>query len=308
MMNYLRNEETGKTYRFDSVPQNDLAPMVDYSSPIEYGGMKGYRVKGDPMTAIMANGARVSMGVDQAATRKAQMDDLALQGKRQELARGALELAALRNPMASQKKMEDVYGKPPEGTRWTAEGKTEPIPGYAEAKPLNESQANAVGYGTRMINSSGTIEDVGKGGEVQPGLIKRIGEAVPFVGDSLGTMLNWTQSPEQQQVEQAQRDFINAVLRRESGAAIAPSEFDNARKQYFPQPGDSPEVIAQKAQNRETSISAMKAGAGHGGSMIDKAKQRYSIVREAKQAIMQGKDPVAVRARLKELGITDAGI
>lgn len=308
MMNYLRNEETGKTYRFDSVPQNDLAPMVDYSSPIEYGGMKGYRVKGDPMTAIMANGARVSMGVDQAATRKAQMDDLALQGKRQELARGALELAALRNPMASQKKMEDVYGKPPEGTRWTAEGKTEPIPGYAEAKPLNESQANAVGYGTRMINSSGTIEDVGKGGEVQPGLIKRIGEAVPFVGDSLGTMLNWTQSPEQQQVEQSQRDFINAVLRRESGAAIAPSEFDNARKQYFPQPGDSPEVIAQKAQNRETSISAMKAGAGHGGSMIDKAKQRYSIVREAKQAIMQGKDPVAVRARLKELGITDAGI
>src|SRR5690606_20051733 len=45
--------------------------------------------------------------------------------------------------------------------------------------------------------------------------------------------------------EQAERNFINAVLRRESGAAIADSEFENARMQYFPQPGDGPEVIEQ---------------------------------------------------------------
>jgi len=36
------------------------------------------------------------------------------------------------------------------------------------------------------------------------------------------------------------------VLRKESGAAIAASEFDNAEKQYFPQPGDSDQVISQK--------------------------------------------------------------
>ena len=53
------------------------------------------------------------------------------------------------------------------------------------------------------------------------------------------------------QIEQAQRDFINAVLRRESGAAIAPSEFENARLQYFPQPGDTAEVVKQKQKNRE---------------------------------------------------------
>lgn len=52
------------------------------------------------------------------------------------------------------------------------------------------------------------------------------------------------------QYEQAERNFINAVLRRESGAAIAESEFENARKQYFVQPGDDSGTILQKQLNR----------------------------------------------------------
>lgn len=73
---------------------------------------------------------------------------------------------------------------------------------------------------------------------------------------------NYLQTPQYQMFDQAKRDFINAQLRRESGAVIAPEEFDNANKQYFPQPGDSPEVMAQKAQNRRIAINGMKRGAG----------------------------------------------
>ena len=58
-------------------------------------------------------------------------------------------------------------------------------------------------------------------------------------------------SDEYKQIEQAQRDFVNAVLREESGAAIAESEFENAIKQYFPQPGDTAEVVRQKQINRQ---------------------------------------------------------
>ena len=58
-------------------------------------------------------------------------------------------------------------------------------------------------------------------------------------------------------IEQAKRDFINAQLRRESGAAISPTEFDSANKQYFPTPGDSAEVIQQKAANRRAAVEAM---------------------------------------------------
>lgn len=61
----------------------------------------------------------------------------------------------------------------------------------------------------------------------------------------------------QQQFLQAERDFINAMLRRESGAAIAPSEFESARKQYIPQPGDRPETLEQKRLARERAFSGL---------------------------------------------------
>lgn len=61
---------------------------------------------------------------------------------------------------------------------------------------------------------------------------------------------------------QAARNFINAVLRRESGAVISPSEFSEARQQYLPQPGDTPEALAQKAENRRYVFATMKRAAG----------------------------------------------
>lgn len=49
---------------------------------------------------------------------------------------------------------------------------------------------------------------------------------------------------------QAQENFINAQLRRESGASIAESEFENARQIYLPVIGDSAEVLEQKRKAR----------------------------------------------------------
>lgn len=62
---------------------------------------------------------------------------------------------------------------------------------------------------------------------------------------------NLLKSNERQQFEQSERNFINAVLRRESGAVITDDEFANARSQYLPQPGDGAPVLAQKAANRK---------------------------------------------------------
>lgn len=61
-----------------------------------------------------------------------------------------------------------------------------------------------------------------------------------------------------QQYDQAKRDFINATLRRESGATISDSEFSNANKQYFVQPWDTKETIKQKKANRDNIYKAMK--------------------------------------------------
>ena len=59
------------------------------------------------------------------------------------------------------------------------------------------------------------------------------------------------------QYKQAQKNFINAVLRRESGAAIGKDEFKQAREQYFAEPGDTESVLEQKRRNRQTVINSL---------------------------------------------------
>lgn len=152
-------------------------------------------------------------------------------------------------------------GQPPAGYQWTGNGGLTHIPGgpadpsvRGNKAPLNDVQSKALQFGTRMQEAGSVIDRLAAAGVNQPGLIKRGADAV-----GLGGLANFTQSAEQQQVEQAQRDFINAVLRRESGAAIADSEFSNANKQYFIQPGDSAEVQAQKRRNREIATAGILA-------------------------------------------------
>lgn len=170
--------------------------------------------------------------------------------------------------------------KAPAGYRWAADGVSlETIPGGPAdpntkgaklAKPPTEGQAKALMFGGRMAVADDIFKELESSGVSRPGAFKQISQgvlgAVPLIGDSLsagaGAATNWTQSADQQRVEQAQRDFINAVLRRESGAAISMPEFANAAQQYFPQPGDSPAVIRQKAANRRTAIIGMQAEFG----------------------------------------------
>lgn len=130
-----------------------------------------------------------------------------------------------------------------------------PLQGKSADRALTEGQAKANLFGTRMQEADKIIGELAGKGVTAPSLAQQLtgGEGIT------GSIATAFASPQQQQVDQAQRDFINAVLRRESGAAISSSEFQNARKQYFVQPGDSKEVIAQKARNRSLAINGMLA-------------------------------------------------
>lgn len=109
-----------------------------------------------------------------------------------------------------------------------------------------QSQSLASTYGQRMVQSDTILTELEDYATTrESGFF-----GLPFVP-------NPVKPEEQQRLEQAKRNFINAVLRRESGAAIAPSEFESADKQYFPQWGDSPAVVEQKRKNRETAIQGM---------------------------------------------------
>jgi hypothetical protein len=71
-------------------------------------------------------------------------------------------------------------------------------------------------------------------------------------------------------------NFITAVLRKESGAAISPGEFVTAERLYFPRPGDDDSVIKQKQRARELAIKAMKIQAGPGAKSIEETKPSTS--------------------------------
>jgi len=121
---------------------------------------------------------------------------------------------------------------------------------------LKESEGGAVVYSGRMRQAENDLRLVEREGT---DFMQKIFSNIPFAG-------NYLTSPEFKSYDQARRNFVNAVLRRESGAAIAESEFENANLQYFPQPGDTQQVVEQKRRNRELAIRLIEAGAGEGAA------------------------------------------
>ncbi|MFA6078115.1 MAG: hypothetical protein WC724_03835 [Candidatus Paceibacterota bacterium] len=127
--------------------------------------------------------------------------------------------------------------------------------GKTPMKPATAAQETTALYANRLEQSNAIISK----------LDDYVMNANP-ISYSLQTKLpnvaNTLKSGNFQSVDQAQRNFINAVLRRESGAVISPAEFENGKQQYFAQPGDKPEVVAQKKANRDMVQSGFINGAG----------------------------------------------
>jgi hypothetical protein len=155
-------------------------------------------------------------------------------------------------------------------------------------KPLNESQGNATMFGLRMaeadkllkpLENSG-VKDTGK---LRAGVSGTLG-AIPLIGDSLrggsDNVFNVLPSimgglnQDQQATLNARVNFITAVLRKESGAAISPGEFITAEKLYFPAPGDPPQIVQQKQAARQQAITGIKAQAGPGAKNIEAGMPR----------------------------------
>jgi hypothetical protein len=171
----------------------------------------------------------------------------------------------------------------PDGTTRAIVGPDgQPVRSTPTQKPLNEAQSNATAFGLRMNESHKLLKDLEDQGNFDTGRLREgvsgtVG-ALPLVGDTLRagsdnlfnalpSFLGGLNTGEQQTMN-ARANFITAVLRKESGAAIAESEFATAEKLYFPRPGDPPEVVKQKQDAREQAMKAMKVAAGPGASTI----------------------------------------
>jgi hypothetical protein len=167
----------------------------------------------------------------------------------------------------------------------TRTGQARPVLGaggqplMGSGKPLNETQGNAVTFGARAIEANKIATNLENSGVTNTGAIRTalggLAGMTPFVGEQLEQGVRSTfnvlpsvaggPSAQQQQNDQARRDFVSAVLRKESGAAISAQEYINEEKKYFPQLGDSEAVIKQKQNSRLKAIEGLKAQAGPSG-------------------------------------------
>lgn len=159
------------------------------------------------------------------------------------------------------------------GTITGPDGKQIAIPAGNDAKAFRTevTKANAdaaTGKGTEVQQKAGQFADrmqqaeeilSGKGLQTQgvgaAAAIQSAAGGIPLAG-------SFMQTPSFQKYDQAKSEFITSLLRQESGAAIGKDEFTRYEKEFFPQPGNPPEVVAQKAAARATAIEAMKRGAG----------------------------------------------
>jgi hypothetical protein len=128
-------------------------------------------------------------------------------------------------------------------------------PGEVSRKPPKEptqGQYTTASYAGRIEQAEDVLGNLG------PNIAKM--NYVSFIAQS--RLPAAAQSGTFQSYDQAARNFVNAVLRRESGAAISESEFENARRQYLPQSGDTSETLAQKKANRDYVLRTLKTSAG----------------------------------------------
>lgn len=135
----------------------------------------------------------------------------------------------------------------------------------AEEDPkTNQDQGKAAGFASAMDRSNNIFDDLEKSGYNRAG-----------IGSSLTNLLPSALAPEDlKRQNQAEKTFINATLRRDSGAAINKQEYEDAADRFFPRAGDPPSVLAQKKADRLAEQQALEAAAGPAAKKIQKIQAR----------------------------------
>jgi len=142
--------------------------------------------------------------------------------------------------------------------RIDADGNTKEVyKGEPNFDKLPEFSAKSAGFAARMVDAERNVQDLmspanaGQQASSFDPTSAKAGVLNATTGTPLETATNYAlRSPGHQRYMQAAEQWIRAFLRKESGAAIGKDEFQRDFKVYFPQPGDSPEVVQQKAAAR----------------------------------------------------------
>lgn len=120
-------------------------------------------------------------------------------------------------------------------------------------KPMTEGQSKDAVFATRAEGALGLIDQFGDALTGTEGMIGGTVGQLPVVG-------NYAKTEAFQQAEQAGKEFLQAILRKDTGAAITKEETSEYGSVYLPRPGDSSQLLQQKKSSRLRALEAIKAG------------------------------------------------
>lgn len=135
--------------------------------------------------------------------------------------------------------------------------------------PLSSNQADAIlgkasegakqaaGFAMRIRQSQDVVKNLIDSGAVSP-------ERAAFISQNLGDgmLANTALSPAEQTYLINAKDINNAILRKDTGAAITDAETREYAKLYLPQPGDSPAARRAKEQKIEQRFKTFRGESG----------------------------------------------
>jgi hypothetical protein len=166
--------------------------------------------------------------------------------------------------------------------------------GYVKPeKALTESQAKASAFANQMADASAKIAELakkgftGKSGYQQAQIVNAASTGIPYVPGS-AAIPRMMSGADAQKYQQAELQWTEGALRFMTGANAPEAEVIRNAATYFPRPGDSDEVIAQKATARDNMEESVRLAAGAGNKKLPKMPGRGSSVRELADKILAG--------------------
>jgi len=120
-------------------------------------------------------------------------------------------------------------------------------------KPFTEGQSKDIGFATRARAAITTLEPIANSLTDR----KDIFLDSPMIPMGIGREY---QSEGFQVAGNAAKNLMLAILRKDTGAAVTPTEERMYGEVFLPQPGDGEALLAQKAQARELAVSGLEQG------------------------------------------------
>lgn len=85
---------------------------------------------------------------------------------------------------------------------------------------------------------------------------------------------NYAVSKDFQIAQNAAKDFLAVILRKDTGAAVTESEVETYGKIFLPERGDSPETITQKREARTRALEGIRLGLGSAKELVEFARPK----------------------------------